>query len=443
MPAISDASPRIALPYIQPAQAQKHITHNEALARLDLLVQMVVESFDAGAPPATPEIAQIWVLGAAPTGAWAGQAGRLAQWDGADWQFELPGEGWCAFGRAEAELRVFRQGAWHRLLTAGASFDMLGINSAADPNNRLSLAAPATLLSHEGASHRLKINKAGTADTASVLFQSNWTGHAELGLTGDRDLAIKVSLDGSNFTEALRFDAATGQASGTAVQSDARDQSAGRLMRTGAFGLGSAALDDLPAPGNDLDALQTGFAGILADTLNRPTNNGWCMAVSRAGARTQQIAGSADGGPRNDLYQRTQYGATDWTAWSMLYNQSNILGPVSVAAGLPTGALIERGQNANGWFTRFADGTLICGVDQSYSDVNAAAGALFQSSAPASWDFPVSFSAAPTVSGAAGDPARWPALGTSSTSAVAYRVLSWQQASGGGTVTLTAIGRWY
>ena len=38
----------------------------------------------------------------------------------------------------------------------------------------------------------------------------------------------------------------------------------------------------------------------------------------------------------------------------------NVLGTVSQSGGLPTGAIIQRGSNANGEFVRFADGTQIC-----------------------------------------------------------------------------------
>ena len=45
-----------------------------------------------------------------------------------------------------------------------------------------------------------------------------------------------------------------------------------------------------------------------------------------------------------------------------LYNNQNILGTVSQTSGVPTGAVIQRGSNANGEFVRFADGTQICYV---------------------------------------------------------------------------------
>ena len=51
-----DTSPNLALPYLLPAQAQKHVTHNEALQRLDAVTQLVVEAFGATTPPGSPGV---------------------------------------------------------------------------------------------------------------------------------------------------------------------------------------------------------------------------------------------------------------------------------------------------------------------------------------------------------------------------------------------------
>lgn len=67
-----DTSARLGLPYLMPAQAQKHVTHNEALVRLDLLTQLVLEARGAETPPASPADGEIHALGAAPVEAWAG-----------------------------------------------------------------------------------------------------------------------------------------------------------------------------------------------------------------------------------------------------------------------------------------------------------------------------------------------------------------------------------
>ena len=90
---------------------------------------------------------------------------------------------------------------------------MVGINATADATNRLSVAAPATLLNHEGAGHQVKVNKAAAADTASFLFQTAFSGRAEMGTTGDDDFHFKVSPDGTTWLEALLIDKTTGAVS--------------------------------------------------------------------------------------------------------------------------------------------------------------------------------------------------------------------------------------
>lgn len=49
-----------------------------------------------------------------------------------------------------------------------------------------------------------------------------------------------------------------------------------------------------------------------------------------------------------------------WSQWSKCYLNTNIVGTVSQSGGIPTGAIIETGSNANGTYTKFADGTMIC-----------------------------------------------------------------------------------
>lgn len=206
-----NTSPNLALPYLLPSQAQKHVTHNEALARLDQIVQLVVQGFGGLIPPTSPGAGEIHALGAAPEGAWTGQGGRLAAWDGTAWAFLPPRDGWRAWGRTEGELRIWRGTAWERLPLDNLAG--LGVNTTHDATNRLAVAAAATLLTHAGAGHQVKINKAAAGQTASLLLQDNWSGRAEIGLAGSDDLVVKVSADGAVWTEALKVLAAGGAAS--------------------------------------------------------------------------------------------------------------------------------------------------------------------------------------------------------------------------------------
>lgn len=207
-----DTSARLALPYIAPAQAQKHVTHNSALERLDILVQLTVVAFDATTPPASPTEGETHALGAAPTGDWAGRGGEIAAFVNGAWLFVAPAVGWRAWGVAETALRVWTGAAWTGV---GGSTNLqnvagVGINATSDAGNRLAVASDATLLSHDGAGHQVKVNKAAGADTASLLFQSNFSGRAEMGLAGNDDFSLKVSPDGSTFETALVVSAGTG-----------------------------------------------------------------------------------------------------------------------------------------------------------------------------------------------------------------------------------------
>ena len=204
-----DDTARLSLPFIMSGQALKHITHNDALNRLDALVQPVVESTGLTAPPTTPLPGEAWLVPTGATGAWAGHADEIAAWQDGAWTFFDPAEGWQVFDKASDTLRIFSGSAWVVVAATGAGLPQLGINAGADSTNRLSVAAPATLLNHDGAGHQLKLNKAASGETASLLFQSNWSGRAEMGLMGDNHWRIKVSADGSAWTDAVTIDANT------------------------------------------------------------------------------------------------------------------------------------------------------------------------------------------------------------------------------------------
>lgn len=208
----------LGLPYMAASQAQKHVTYNEALRGLDALVQLSVQDRDLGDPPPAPEDGARYIIPASATGAWADRAGQVAAWQDGAWAFYPPVEGWLAWLVDEQRILAFDGTTWIALDAASADIEVLeqlGINTAADATNRLAVKADATLFSHDDVTpgsgdHRLKLNKSSVASTASALFQSDWSGRAEIGLTGDDNLHVKVSADGANWTDALRIEAATG-----------------------------------------------------------------------------------------------------------------------------------------------------------------------------------------------------------------------------------------
>jgi hypothetical protein len=135
----------------------------------------------------------------------------LAAFLSGGWEFFAPREGWLAWIADTGALLVHTGAQWSAATALPETVDRLGINTAADAINRLAVTSDATLLTHAGAGHQLKVNKAAPGDTASLLFQTGWSGRAEMGLTGSDDFEIKTSADGSVFRPALRIDAATGR----------------------------------------------------------------------------------------------------------------------------------------------------------------------------------------------------------------------------------------
>lgn len=204
-------SPNLKLPYLAPAQAQKHVTHNEALRQLDAIVQLSVSTI-ADAAPADSQNGDCVRVGQNPQGAFADKAHQIAAFQDGAWVFFIPKAGWRSYVVDAAELQVFDGNVW-QAISSGDHSDTapkFGINTSADTTNRLAVKSPATLLDNEGAGHQLKINKSAATDTASLLFQSGYAGHAEMGLTGGTNFHIKTSADGSNFRDGLIIDAATG-----------------------------------------------------------------------------------------------------------------------------------------------------------------------------------------------------------------------------------------
>lgn len=208
-------TPNLLLPYLEAAQAQKHVTVNESLRRLDASVQVGVLDRDLAAPPPAPEDGDRFIVAAPGSGAWAGHDSAIAAWQDGAWEFYAPQTGWLAWIADEQALAVWDGAAWVVIVSADQSgilsADMIGINATADDTNRLALASAASLFNHAGAGHQVKINKAAAGDTASILFQTGFSGRAEMGTTGDDDFHFKVSPDGAAWHEAIVIDKDTGE----------------------------------------------------------------------------------------------------------------------------------------------------------------------------------------------------------------------------------------
>jgi len=217
-----DTTPNLKMPNIEAAQAQKHVTHNEALRVLDAIVHLGVIDRDLTAAPGLPANGDRYIVDASATGTWAGKDQQIAAWQDNAWSYYVPQEGWLAWVADEDKLLAWDGTAWNEVSGGGgggstslnpAAGGLIGINATADTTNRLSISSPATLFNHEGNGHQQKINKNAVGDSASQLYQTGFSGRAEIGLTGDDDFHFKVSPDGINWVEAIKIDANNGMSS--------------------------------------------------------------------------------------------------------------------------------------------------------------------------------------------------------------------------------------
>jgi Protein of unknown function (DUF2793) len=213
-----DKTGRFDLPLIMPSQAQKHVTHNEALTLLDGLVHLVIKSSGDLVPPLSAVTDDAFVIGSPASGAWFGHDGEIAFNTDAGWRFASAVRGMLALFSTEVELRIFDGGLWHPAgeYLGALLFNALGINTGADSVNRLSVRSNAALFTAISAalggngSVQVKLNKETAADTASLVFQDGFSGRAEIGLVGNDDFAIKVSPDGTVWHQALTINASNG-----------------------------------------------------------------------------------------------------------------------------------------------------------------------------------------------------------------------------------------
>ncbi|QIR84700.1 DUF2793 domain-containing protein [Paracoccus sp. AK26] len=114
---------RLQLPLLQPAQAQKHVTVNEALMRLDGLTNAVLESTVVASPPAAVIDGQCWWVPQGATGAWSGKGGRIAVGSNGGWVYVAPARGMRAFVADRGVEAIFDGQGW---FMGAASFGPMG-----------------------------------------------------------------------------------------------------------------------------------------------------------------------------------------------------------------------------------------------------------------------------------------------------------------------------
>jgi hypothetical protein len=265
------STPRAALPLLAAAQAQKHVTHNDALLQLDALLFARFLSRNLSTPPATPADGDTYLVKATATGAWTGQNGQIAYASGGVWRFTAPFTGLTAYVVDETKLVVFNGTSFvdYASTLALQNVPLLGVNATADTTNKVAVASSALLFNNIGNGVQIKLNKNAAADTASLLYQTSFSGRAEIGLTGDDNFHFKVSPDGSTFFEGLKLNGVDGSVDFLASESTLASAATCDIGSEKSLNVqitGTTAITSFGSKANKLRILR--FAGALTLTHN-------------------------------------------------------------------------------------------------------------------------------------------------------------------------------
>jgi hypothetical protein len=311
----------LSLPFLEAGQAQKHVTHNDALRVLDAVVQLAVAAVSANPPP-SPADGERHIVGAGAGGVFAGHENEVAAFQDGAWVFYPPQAGWRAWSVDEEALLVWTGSAWSEISAGGGgagggdvagpdggvadgdvavfdgasgkaikkdrgAIDYLGVGTAADAtssdvSNRLIVRASRALFQAipDGETPgtgdiKLQISKEAAGKTASIFFSNDFSGRAEFGLVESDAFKLKVSADGSDWTEAMSFDPSTGLVTlgpSKASDADVRAAAADRILTADRIESASAAvaLTDAATVAVDWDA---GINFSLTVTANRTIGN--------------------------------------------------------------------------------------------------------------------------------------------------------------------------
>jgi len=310
MPDSPDISPNLGLPFYQTKQNEFEVQHNEALLILDALVMLAVIDRDLAAPPASPTVGDRYIVKAPGTGDFAGKDDQIAQYDIGGWNFYAPQAGWTCYVQDEQVLLAWDGSAWAAALGGLGdglelqNVSLLGVGTDADATNPFAaklnnvLCVAKTVAEGGDGTLRYKLSKESAAATLSLLFQDNFSGRAEIGLTGDDDFHFKTSADGSSWTDALVLDQTTGSVK----------------LNSGLFLSGDIAPSQITADQNDYSPAGLASAAVLRLSTDASRNitglsggaDGRVAAIVNVGANPLVLK---DADPGSSAANRFAFGA--------------------------------------------------------------------------------------------------------------------------------------
>ncbi|MDO8985657.1 DUF2793 domain-containing protein [Cypionkella sp.] len=305
---MSDITTHLLLPYILAAQAQKHITHNEALRLLDAMVQLSVLDRSLTTPPASPVDGDRHLVASGSTGLWAGWDLNVAFWIDGVWMRLVPRPGWLAWIADEAVFAVWNGTSWDPVgepvdvsdavfslvndadPTKKALFSLSGITTGTTrtfslPNSSSELAILAgtqTFTGNKTFSGTVVVSAAaasfGTATTTATYGFG--TGATTTGVTKTLNIGIGGA---SGSTTVVNIGSATAGAGGSMVVNTPTVTFANAVTQVG-------------MPQANLTAQLLGLGGATADSFNRLSMNTPAVLLNNAGAGIEATVNKAAAG---------------------------------------------------------------------------------------------------------------------------------------------------
>jgi hypothetical protein len=288
-------TPNLVLPYLAANQSQKHVTVNEALRRLDALVQITVQSAALATPPVSPTEGQRWILPASPTGAWAGHAGQIAAWQDGAWAFYAPLDGWTAIEISTDTLLLYNAGTgiWTGLITGVFSDAVFTLQDDIDPTKqaRFQIAGFTT-----GATRVFTLpdvsSSVAVLSGVAQTFQNTTTFSATSVTVGSSaaasTLGIGTGATTSGVTKAVNIGTAGLSGSATNVNIGSAVAGAlGNLTINNPTVTFASSVSAIAMAAANVSALYLGLGGATADATNRLSINAPASLFNNAGAGHQ------------------------------------------------------------------------------------------------------------------------------------------------------------
>lgn len=313
---MSDITTHLLLPYILASQAQKHVTHNEALRLLDAMVQLAVLDRDLTTPPVSPADGDRYLVASGATGLWAGWDLNVAFWVDGVWMRLVPRPGWLAWIADEAAFVVWNGSAWDIVgEPVDVSDAIFSLVNDADPTKKalFSLSGIATgttrTFTLPNTSSELAILAGTQTFTGNKTFSGTLTASgtvtvsaaaASIGTaTTTATYGVGTGATTSGVTKTLNLGTGGANGSTTVVNIGSATAGAGgnTVINTPTVTFANA-VTQVGMPQANLTAQLLGLGGASADSTNRLSVNTPAVLLNNAGAGIEVTVNKA--APGND-----------------------------------------------------------------------------------------------------------------------------------------------